>query len=233
MKINDVITEGPIWDGVKGAATGAIAGAKAGYQQGAARRRAASPTKGGILSGFLKGAGATQAGQAVDAYNAAGPASDPITTDTRIDPTMDDPVVAALPTAPTAPTAPPTSATVASPTNSNEFGPADAFRMAGITQKPVALAATPNYGQKMAGYGKTTTTTAKPPVAAAPVAPPAATVPTTPAKQPVAGQPITIGGQKISPTDPAYAKIMKNAPAMAESKIDIAEALWRKMKSKR
>lgn len=41
----------------------------------------------------------------------------------------------------------------------------------------------------------------------------------SPAKvKPLAKQePITIGGQKIKPTDPAYAKIMKNAPAVAES----------------
>jgi hypothetical protein len=42
----------------------------------------------------------------------------------------------------------------------------------------------------------------------------AKTVPAAPAAK---KEPIIIGGQKIMPNDPAYDKIMKNAPAMAES----------------
>lgn len=37
-----------------------------------------------------------------------------------------------------------------------------------------------------------------------------------------APEPITIGGQKISPSDPAYAKIMKNAPTVAEPVQDLS-----------
>ena len=90
-----------------------------------------------------------------------------------------------------------------------------------------APAPTPNFGRgqqavapSSVSYNMTPQKTAVAPVAK-----------TTDAK-PAAQQSITVGGQKVSPNDPAYAKIMKNAPVTAES-IDLAESLWRKMKSKR
>jgi hypothetical protein len=63
--------------------------------------------------------------------------------------------------------------------------------------KPAAPAKTPNFAGP-SGYGKVTTSfkTGAPAAPAAPAAP---------------KQPITIGGQKIQPTDPAYDKIMRKA----------------------
>ena len=72
-------------------------------------------------------------------------------------------------------------------------------------------------------------TTAKPVAKSAPN-------PTAPATAPAAKkEPIRIGGQKIMPNDPAYDKIMKNAPAMTESLIwsknfDPGRSLYRQIK---
>jgi hypothetical protein len=69
-----------------------------------------------------------------------------------------------------------------------------------------------------------------------PMAKPAVQVAKTAPAAPVAKkEPIIIGGQKIMPNDPAYAKIMKNAPAMAESlswsqDFDPGRSLYRRMK---
>ena len=69
----------------------------------------------------------------------------------------------------------------------------------GVNAKPAA--ATPNYGANFSGYN----------YASLPKS--TAAAPTAPAAQ----EPITIGGQKIKPSDPAYNKIMKGNLAMAET----------------
>jgi len=111
------------------------------------------------------------------------------------------------------------------------FNAGNLAQLPGMAQymKPQAKA-TPNYSDSK-GYGKTTMTVnpmqIKTTAAPAPKAAPAAPV----GKK----EPITIGGQKITPNDPDYAKIMKNAPAMAESltwsqNFDPGRSLYRQMK---
>ena len=85
------------------------------------------------------------------------------------------------------------------------FNAANVMKMPGMEKyaKPAAPAKTPNFAGP-GGYGKVTTSF-KTGAPAAPKAPAAPAAPAAPK------QPITIGGQKIQPTDPAYDKIMRKA----------------------
>jgi hypothetical protein len=82
------------------------------------------------------------------------------------------------------------------------FNAANVMKMPGMEKyaKPAAPAKTPNFAGP-SGYGKVTTSFKT----GAPAAPKAPAAPAAPK------QPITIGGQKIQPTDPAYDKIMRKA----------------------
>ena len=82
------------------------------------------------------------------------------------------------------------------------FNAANVMKMPGMEKyaKPAAPAKTPNFAGP-GGYGKVTTSFKT----GAPAAPKAPAAPAAPK------QPITIGGQKIQPTDPAYDKIMGKA----------------------
>ena len=91
--------------------------------------------------------------------------------------------------------------------------------------KPAAPAKTPNFAGP-GGYGKVSTSfkTGAPAVPKAPAAP---------ANPAAPKQPITIGGQKILPTDPAYDKIMGKATveSLTWSKdFDPGMSLLRKMR---
>jgi LysM repeat protein len=197
--------------------------------------QAANATKGGFLSSLLKGAGAQQAGQAVDSYNAAStggakapPADASKTAGAAMNNLRSQYAAAQQPAATPAPAAtaqatPAPTATASKPTpvtGSTGFDYASAAKMAGI--KPAAPKAAPNFGQQMGGYGKTTTTVNTTPTVAKPVA----------AAQPK--QPKVVSGGATPAEVDAYNKKVQAAaaaqPAMAESKIDIAETLWRKMK---
>ena len=84
------------------------------------------------------------------------------------------------------------------------------------TVAPAPVAASPNFSGP-AGYGKTTMSFKTPagpnvPVVSQPTVPTAAKPPVPAASSPAKPEAITIGGEKIKPTDPAYAKIMKNVP---------------------
>jgi len=65
------------------------------------------------------------------------------------------------------------------------------------------------------------------------VAPAAAPTTASAPAQPVSGEPVRIGGQKLDPNNPADAKILQKIQSQQVAEgIDLAEVLWRKMKSK-
>jgi hypothetical protein len=153
----------------------------------------------------------------------------------------------AEPVATTEPTPAPTPApkTVATPTPKTTiptagvpgFNAGNLAQLPGMAQymKPQAKV-TPDYSKGPAGYGKTTMSVNPMQAKTATSTAPAPKMAPAPTAAPTAKkEPITIGGQKITPNDPAYAKIMKNAPAMAESltwsrNFNPGRSLYRQMK---
>jgi hypothetical protein len=144
-----------------------------------------------------------------------------------------------------APTPTATSKTAAPTAGVPGFNAGNLAQLPGMAQymKPQPKV-TPDYSKGPTGYGKTTMSVN--PMQAKTATPTAPTPKMAPAPKPVAPvaapaakkEPITIGGQKITPNDPAYAKIMKNAPAMAESLIwsrnfDPGRSLYRQIKQDR
>ena len=112
---------------------------------------------------------------------------------------------------PTAAVKPGTPASTALPIATSATAPApSSVTYKGLLAPKPAAPATTNFAKTgFAGYKLPGT----------PTTPTVPNMTQSPAKvKPLAKQePITIGGQKIKPSDPAYAKIMKNAPAVAES----------------
>ncbi len=107
------------------------------------------------------------------------------------------------------------------------FNAANVMKMPGMEKyaKPAAPAKTPNFAGP-GGYGKVSTSFKT----GAPAVPKAPAAPASPASP---KQPITIGGQKILPTDPAYDKIMGKATVESltwSKNFDPGMTLLRKMR---
>ena len=132
--------------------------------------------------------------------------------------------------APTVASTPAPGSSAATPSGPPAFNAGNLAQQPGMAQytqpKTAAAKTAPNFARGPAGYKSSsfsvgpTADRAKSALAVAPTA---------------EKEPITIGGQKITPNDPAYAKIMKNAPAMAESltwsrNFDPGRSLYRRMK---
>jgi hypothetical protein len=132
--------------------------------------------------------------------------------------------------APTVASTPAPASSAATPSGPPAFNAGNLAQQPGMAQytqpKTAAPKTAPNFARGSAGYKSSSFS----------VGPTADRAKSAPAAAPTAEkEPITIGGQKITPNDPAYAKIMKNAPAMAESltwsrNFDPGRSLYRQMK---
>ena len=125
-----------------------------------------------------------------------------------------------------APAPAPTATTPTAATKPATFNAGNVMKLPGMEKyaKKPAPVNTPNFAGPT-GYGKVTTSFKSPtaaPATAGATTPTVSSLTSTPAKvnplaatTPTAGkaEPVSIGGQKIDPSDPLYSKIMQNAPA--------------------
>jgi len=141
--------------------------------------------------------------------------AEPVATTEPTPAVATEPAIAPAPKTATTPA--PAPKTTAPTTGVPGFNAGNLAQLPGMAQymKPQPKV-TPDYSKGPTGYGKTTMSVspmqAKTATAPAPKMAPGPK-PVAPTAAPAAKkEPITIGGQKITPNDPAYDKIMKNAP---------------------
>jgi hypothetical protein len=192
----------------------------------------------GFWSGVAKGLGSPQLAKAIDSANAAstGPAPvDPQQSPTE-QPAATPPVNYDIPAykrqGKTIPGVTPPAPATAEPAVAAAPTVADQQSKVGVGQinKIIPTLRT----RDLNSVKKTVDATLAKKAQATPAPAVAPATPAAPQAQPVSDEPVRIGGQKLDPNNPTDAKILQKIQSQQVAEgIDLAEVLWRKMKSKR